>query len=50
LLSTDEILNLDVIQMAMKEQSARKNKHKAKKVLQELDPQEQADPAIYVEE
>ena len=45
---TDEILNLDVISMAMKEQADRKSRHKRRKVLPEV--LEKSDPTIYVEE
>ena len=48
LLDLNEILNLDVIAMAMKEQESRKSRHKRRKVLPEKD--EQQDPSIYVEE
>ena len=44
----NEILNLDVITMAMKEQESRKSRHKRRKVLPEKD--EKSDPSIYVEE
>lgn len=37
LLDLNEILNLDVIAMAMKEQESRKSRHKRRKVLPEKD-------------
>ena len=48
LLDLNEILNLDVINMAMKEQEALKVKRRSRKVLPETD--EQSDPDCYVEE
>jgi len=48
LLDLNEILNLDVSEMAMKELADRKSRHKRRKVLPEKD--EQSDPSIYVEE
>ena len=48
LLDLNEILNLDVIAMAMKEQESRKSRRKQRKVLPETD--EQSDPTVYVEE
>ena len=48
LLDLNEILNLDVSEMAMKELADRKSRHKRRKVLPESD--EQSDPSIYVEE
>lgn len=48
LLDLNEILNIDVSQMAIKEIESRKSRHKRRKVLPEKD--EESDPSIYVEE